>query len=207
MTPGFMDEMLTAAEQTGWALLPDAARSAIEAAGPAPRLVAHLILVHDAAAMIVAALRRSWPMLDLDWESVAVGAAIHDIGKAFASAELTGPGKTHEPLGEAFLLEFGLAERLARHARTHGLAVDDETLVTEDLLVILADKLWRGARKSELEDRLALDLSHHSSLDYWDVYPPLLDLCELVSDRADERLSWQSLYPTRTENAGDVEGP
>ena len=196
MVSSVIEQILIDAELHGWRSLPESACHALEESDAPPRLIAHLVLVHDAAASLIASVRSMWPQVNLDWEAIAIGASIHDIGKAFVNGELVGPGKSHERLGESFLLELGFAERFARYARTHGLPANDETLVGEDLLVILADKVWKGYRNSELEERVALMLSGQAGLDYGDVYPALLDLCELVANGAEQRLIWRSRQAT-----------
>jgi hypothetical protein len=61
-----------------------------------PRLVAHGAVVHDVALRLVDALATRWPTVAIDRDSVAFGAAIHDIGKVQYPEELTGPGHHHE---------------------------------------------------------------------------------------------------------------
>lgn len=78
-----------------------------------PRLVAHLLLVHDVACELVAWVSRHHPSVALDPEAVLFGAATHDIGKVLHPNELSGPGSAHEPAGYALLRERGVSERLA----------------------------------------------------------------------------------------------
>ncbi len=115
-----------------------------------PRLVAHLTLVHDVAVRLVSLLRKRWPQLSVDAQAVAFGASLHDVGKAVVQQELSQPGHRHEALGEELLLARGVAPALARFARTHAEA-PHEGLSLEDLLVTLADKVWKGAREESLE--------------------------------------------------------
>jgi HD superfamily phosphodiesterase len=61
-----------------------------------PRLIAHLIVVHDVAVTLVRQINVAWPTLTYDQESVLIGAAIHDVGKTIYTNELTGPGNQHE---------------------------------------------------------------------------------------------------------------
>ncbi|WP_431962932.1 hypothetical protein [Actinacidiphila sp. bgisy160] len=79
------------------------------------------------------------------------GAATHDIGKALHVAELSAPGSAHERAGRAQLLAQGVTPRLARFAATHG-SWTDAAVTMEDLLVSVADKVWKGKRVTELED-------------------------------------------------------
>jgi hypothetical protein len=89
---------------------------------------------------------------------VLFGAATHDIGKTVHPGELSGPGSTHEQAGYQLLLDHGVAETMARFARTHA-AWTGPNITIEDLLVSLADKIWKAKRVPDLEqlvlDRLA----------------------------------------------------
>src|SRR3712207_3473307 len=72
-----------------------------------PRLIAHLTLVHDVACSLVEESRQRLPGLELDAESVAFGAATHDIGKALHPSELLSAGGEHEAEGERLLKSIG----------------------------------------------------------------------------------------------------
>lgn len=179
-------------EARGWAQIPASARRAIEAANAPGRLAAHLILVHDVAAKIADWFEDRWSDLSVDWDAVRFGAAVHDIGKAVELAELVEAGSRHEAAGQRFLVEFGLELELARFAVTHGLDASDPDLGLEDLFVILADKVWKGVRVAELEDRISVEISDELDLDLWDVHVSMLDLLDALAAGADERLSWQT---------------
>jgi hypothetical protein len=79
-----------------------------------------------------------------DRAAVLFGAATHDIGKIVHVAELSGPGSRHEAEGQQLLLAAGVEPRLARFAATH--ASWHPGIETEDLLVSLADKVWKAKR-------------------------------------------------------------
>ncbi|MFE8602019.1 HD domain-containing protein [Archangium violaceum] len=130
--------------------LPDPAARILDELRAPPRLVAHLTLVHDVAGRLVSALRKRWPRLSFDAEAVAFGAALHDVGKAVVREELSQPGDRHEALGEQLLLSRGVPAHLARFARTHAQS-EREALALEDLLVTLADKVWKGTRDEPLD--------------------------------------------------------
>lgn len=169
--------------------LPGRADHLLRLVGAPPRLGAHLRAVHDVAARIL-----DWPVLRdaiLDREAVLFGAATHDIGKSLHPGELSGPGTAHEQAGHRLLLEYGVEERLARFARTHG---DwGEGVELEDLLVSLADKIWKGKRVPDLEqlvvDRLA------GPRQPWEIFMELDDLITHVTGGADARLAFQADYP------------
>lgn len=127
--------------------LPDEVIELLGAVNAPSRLVAHLKLVHDTAATVLRSLRERWPALPIDTDAVLFGAATHDIGKACCHAELTAPGHEHELIGERLLLDAGITPERARFARTHG---KWEEGALEDLLVALADKVWKGKRDETL---------------------------------------------------------
>ena len=118
-----------------------------------PRLVAHLILVHDVASKLVEQLSQTFPNVTFDKNEVLFGAATHDLGKALDIAELVQPGKEHERHGVQLLLDMGIPENRARFAYTHGNWNTTQNITLEDLLVALADKCWKGKRVDELETR------------------------------------------------------
>lgn len=159
-----------------------------------PRLTAHLTLVHDAAVKLVRGIRRAYPGLLFDEEAVLFGAATHDIGKALLPAELTGRGSTHEERGAEILTQLGIPDSLARFARTHGSwKSPDATL--EDLLVSLADKIWKGARQDDLEMILVGRISRAISMPEWEVFSALDTILFDLEADADARLAWQSKFP------------
>jgi hypothetical protein len=162
-------------EDPGFAPLPPRARELLESLGAPPRLGAHLRLVHDVAVTLT-----GW-----------VRAATHDIGKILHPAELSGPGSLHEAAGYSLLLSQGIEEASARFARTHG-SWDAADVTLEDLLVSLADKVWKGKRVPELEQRVATRLGGPA----WETFLALDDELERIAAGADARLAFQAAYPT-----------
>lgn len=130
----------------------------------------------------------------VDEAAICFGAATHDIGKTVRPSELSEPGKTHEEAGQNLLLEHNVSPSHARFAVTHGLSVDAETLNTEDLVVALADKCWKGKRVNRLEERLARELASTNGLEFFDVLLKLSDLTEAIAEQASHRLSWQNKH-------------
>jgi len=171
----------------GYRALPrEAAQLLFEIAAP-PRLVAHHILVHDVAIRLLDALAAS---LEVDTDVVAFGAATHDIGKALFPAELSGAGNQHERAGRDWMIERGIAPSLARFAHTHGLPVGDEKLELDDLLVVLADKCWKGKRVASLEERVARAAARER--DFFAVFLEVDTAVEHIAAAAGARLAWQS---------------
>ncbi|WDI43719.1 hypothetical protein [Bremerella sp. P1] len=157
-----------------------------------PRLVAHLILVHDVSVDLVEGLRQRFPDLDFDQEAVCFGAGSHDLGKALERNrnELTGPGSKHEEDGPALLEEHGVEPRLARFAGTHG-AWSRQELPIEDLLVALCDCIWKGQRLEELEKQVINKITEQTGIEQWEVFSEIDALLEEIGSQGDERLAFQ----------------
>lgn len=174
--------------------LPDRAAALLRDLGAPPRLAAHLRLVHDVACRLLDRLAGHYPDVAVDQEAVRFGAAVHDIGKTLHTAELSGPGSDHEQAGLRLLLEHGVAEPMARFARTHA----DWTspgITLEDLLVSLADKIWKAKRVPELE-RLVIDrLAAASGQEPWEVFMALDTVLTDLAEDADRRLAFQNSHP------------
>ncbi|WP_323747891.1 HD domain-containing protein [Catenulispora rubra] len=171
--------------------LPPGAVEVLRAVGAPPRLVAHLRAVHDVAAQLVAwAAERGLPV---DAEAVLFGAATHDIGKALHPAELSGPGAEHEAAGRDLLLRHGISPELAKFAAGHARWDADTTL--DELLVSLADKVWKGKRVAELEDLVAARLVAASGREAWEEFLELDAVLSVVGEGADERLAYQAGFP------------
>lgn len=179
--------------------LPDRARELLEALDAPPRLAIHLRLVHDTAHRLVEWTGRNHPAVTVDREAVLFGAATHDIGKTIHVEELSGPGSGHEPAGWALLVARGVEERLARFARTHASWTGTDIGV-EDLLVSLADKVWKAKRVPDLEQLLVDRFTAVSGDPGWLVYLALDDELDLIAASADHRLAIQSSHPITTRS-------
>lgn len=153
------------------------ARALLVELGAPARLLRHVDLVLEAGERLVAGLG------PLDAEAVRVGILLHDCGKIEHPAELDGPGDRHEAAGEALLLARGVPADVARICRTHARWEEAETL--EELVVALADKLWKGTRVQALEDRVVAWVAG----DRWDERVRLDDLFEAIADGGAERLA------------------
>ncbi len=193
-TTNLVDSVSAEARAFGLAPVPDEALCLFGAWCASPRLIAHLYLVHDVASQLTAALRRSFPKVLIDVETVRFGAVIHDLGKAMHPSELTAPGKLHEVAGEARLLEEGIPVSRARFARTHGLPADSPGLELEDLVVMTADKIWKGRRLDTLEERLTETLSAAAECEFWSAWPVVSALLDSLAEGSDARLTWQARF-------------
>lgn len=176
-------------------LLPGRAASLLEELQAPPRLAAQVRLVHDVAWRLADWTDARHPVLDYDREAMLFGAATHDIGKALFPAEITGPGSAHEEADRRLLLSHGIRPGLARFAATHA-AWDSPGTGTEDLMVSLADKIWKNKRVSDLEDLLVARLAQASGHEPWDEFAALDTLLEAIGGDADDRLAFQASFPT-----------
>lgn len=167
--------------------LPDRAAALLESVDAPARLTAHLRVVHDVACHVLDWLEARYPAVAVDREAVRFGAATHDIGKVLHPAELSGPGSRHEPAGHALLLEHGVEERLARFARTHA-SWAEPGIELEDLLVSLADRIWKAHRVPELENLVVARLPGEP----WAAFMALDELIDRIATDADWRIAYQS---------------
>jgi hypothetical protein len=174
--------------------LPPSVEQLLAAHGASPRLKAHLTLVHDVADSLTERIRAAWPDVTFDKAAVLFGAAIHDVGKVVHPQELQGPGHAHEEAGVRLLVRSGIAEHLARFARTHG-QWKEQDAAFEDLLVALADKIWKGKRDDALEQSVVDAVAVRSGDEVWKVWLQMDDLLSDLADSADDRLSWQAATP------------
>ncbi|HEX2314152.1 MAG TPA: HD domain-containing protein [Thermomonospora sp.] len=188
-----LDRALTA---PGLRPLPDEVAGLLRELEAPARLAAHLRAVHDVAWHLLDWLAAAHPRVRVDRDAVVFGAATHDIGKAVHTAELSGPGAEHERAGHALLLERGVEERLARFARTHA-SWSGPDVTLEDLLVSLADKVWKAKRVPDLEQRVVEHLAAASGLPPWQAFLDLDDVLDRIAAEADHRLAFQNAHPVR----------
>ncbi|WP_330461255.1 HD domain-containing protein [Streptomyces sp. NBC_00820] len=158
-----------------------------------PRLVAHLRAVHDVAAQLALWTEQHCPRLEFDTSAVLFGAATHDVGKAVHLAELSGPGARHEEAGRELLLAEGVEARLARFAGTHASWTAPDITV-EDLLVSLADKVWKNKRVPELEDLVVARLAGADGRPAWQWFMELDEVLTAIGEGAERRLAYQMSY-------------
>ena len=171
--------------------LPDEVQQLLIRLNAPPRLVAHLVLVHDAAFQILEAFQNRWPDLPIDRDAVLFGAATHDIGKVLHPNELVGPGRRHEQDGPTLLEQAGFSPARSRFARTHGTWKQEPHIALEDLVAALADTCWKGSRNDALEMTLATRISELLGVENWGAFSALDEIVSEIASRADERLAWQ----------------
>ncbi|MFC9846355.1 HD domain-containing protein [Streptomyces sp. NPDC060223] len=174
--------------------LPDRVAELLESLDAPPRLAAHLRAVHDVAHQLVDWVEERQPALRFDREAVLFGAATHDIGKTVHVGELSGLGSAHEEAGRELLLANGFSAGLARFAGTHA-AWGGPDIGIGDLLVSVADKVWKNKRVAELADLVVGRLSEASGRTTWEEFLALDDFLVAVGEGADRRLAFQAAYP------------
>jgi hypothetical protein len=156
--------------------------------GAPPRLVRHGELVAEAAIDLVDELEDLGVPVDREW--VLSAAVLHDAGKVAPPEELRAPGSSHEPRGEERLLAAGVAPHVARCCRSHA-SWSGPDLALEELLVALADKLWKGSRVDDLELRVIDRVAIARAQSRWDVFERLDARFEAIARRGPARLDRQ----------------
>ena len=163
----------------------EAARKLLVDLDAPPCLLRHVELVGEAAELLLAKLALLGAPLRTNL--IRVGVVLHDVGKIVHPAELDGGGAEHEPAGEALLLKSGVSPELARicmsHARWRHMQVS-----LEELIIALADKLWKGVRDSELEERVTDLVASNLALDRWEMFVELDTAFEDIAGDGADRL-------------------
>jgi hypothetical protein len=153
--------------------------------GASPRLIIHVKLVAEASELLIAKLRS----LDIgfDISFVRLGVAFHDAGKILHPEELQIKGVNHEASGEQLLITNGIDSKLARCCRSHGQWQTMECTL-EELLIALADTLWKGKRSQDLENLFVKRLSKQYSMDYWELFMEMDACFEKIAEDGYSRL-------------------
>lgn len=154
--------------------------------GASPQLMQHVRLVGEAAEILISQFQKLGISFDLDW--IRSGVAFHDVGKILHPSELIEKGNEHEKAGEMLLLSQGVDPKIARCCRSHGQWQKIECEF-EELVVALADNLWKGKRNTELENKVITKVAAMYKQDYWNVFVELDDGFEKVAAGGDLRLS------------------
>jgi HD domain len=157
----------------------------LEELGASPQLILHVKLVGEAAELLITKLTQL--AIQFDARFVRLGVAFHDAGKILHPAELSSKGNYHEVAGESLLIANGLDPTLARCCRSHGRWQTLECSL-EELIVALADTLWKGKRNTRLEELVIAKLAVIADRDYWDLFVELDSCFETIAIDGDSRL-------------------
>jgi hypothetical protein len=153
--------------------------------GAPEHLILHVQLVGEAAELLIAKLQSLRIPVDKKW--VRLGVVFHDVGKILHPEELLLKGNCHEAAGEQLLLDRGVDPKLARCCRSHGQWQTLECSL-EELLVALADKLWKGQRIPQLEELVVDRLELLGNRDYWDLLTKMDSCFETIAGGGVDRL-------------------
>jgi hypothetical protein len=161
------------------------ARALLVDLGAPEKLLTHGLLVLEAADALLAEVHARG--VTLDETLVRMGAMLHDAGKTAHPNELVGGGARHEGAGRALLLERGVDPAIARCCVSHA-QWSTMTCSLEELLVALADALWKGVRRPELEQRVIAEVAASLRVDPWSLFVELDSCFERIADGGAERL-------------------
>jgi hypothetical protein len=153
--------------------------------GAPHRLICHVKLVGEAAEVLIAKLRQL--QVPVDEHFVRLGVAFHDAGKILHPEELIAKGTNHEAVGEKLLIANGVDPSLARCCRSHG-QWDTMDCCFEELLVALADTLWKGKRNAQLEGEVIQRIAALGQKDYWELFVEMDGCFEAIAAKGDVRL-------------------
>ena len=87
-----------------------------------------------------------------------------------------------------------MPEEKAKFAASH--AVWSEKSTIEELVVSLADKVWKGCLIQDLEDLLIEKIATETKIEHWRIFSLLDSIIEDITRDADERLSFQNNFST-----------
>jgi HD domain len=154
--------------------------------GASPHLIQHVKLVGEAAEKLILQFQQLAFQFDPDW--IRLGVAFHDVGKILHPLELTEKGTQHEAAGEMLLLSQNIDPKIARCCRSHGQWQQLECSF-EELVVALADNLWKGKRNTELEHQVITKIAAICDRDYWDIFVDLDSGFEEIAAKGNSRLA------------------
>jgi hypothetical protein len=153
--------------------------------GASYRLICHVKLVGEAADVLIAKLQQL--QVPVDDRFVRLGVAFHDTGKILHPEELSAKGTHHEAAGERLLIANGVDPNLARCCRSHG-QWQTMDCSFEELLVALADNLWKGKRNAPLEDEVIQRIVTFGQKDYWEIFMEMDACFEAIAAEGHSRL-------------------
>lgn len=154
------------------------------------QLIKHLNIVSNVAKDISSYLFKL--NIKHNQELVICGAGLHDFGKISFPNELSGPGSNHEEKGKELLLKQNISADIAQCCVSH--AKWQETNKLEELIIALADKLWKGQRNPELELKVIDLIAKMKNQDRWDLFGDMDLYFESIADNGSIRLEDSRVY-------------
>ena len=151
-----------------------------------PRLIRHVYLVGEAADLLIHKFHQI--NLAFDENFVRLGVIFHDVGKIIYPQELVAQGNHHETEGEKLLISKGVNPLLARCCVSHARWKTMECSL-EELIIALADKLWKGKRELDLEKLVIERISNSINQDFWSLFMELDSYFESIASQGEERLN------------------
>jgi putative nucleotidyltransferase with HDIG domain len=159
----------------------------LKSLGASERLMQHAQVVAEAADRLMQELKGLG--VSFDAHVVELGAVLHDAGKTRNAEELSASGSMHQQAGQALLLAHGVQPEVARCCASHGHGAWNLPDVSfEELVVALADKLWKGRREAGLELMVVDEVAARLGASRWDVFERLDTAFELIAADGPERL-------------------
>jgi hypothetical protein len=153
--------------------------------GASHRLICHVKLVGEAADVLIAKLQQL--QVSVDDRFVRLGVAFHDTGKILYPEELSAKGTHHEAAGEKLLIANGVNPSLTRCCRSHSQWQTIDCSF-EELLVALADTLWKGKRNAQLEGEVIQRIATLGQKDYWETFMEMDACFEAIAAEGHSRL-------------------
>lgn len=164
---------------------PEDAYRLLEELGAPAHLLQHARLVHGVLEELISFV--SPDVSHLRTQEMRLGAILHDVGKVHHTEELHRSGNLHEAKGKELLLARGVQPEVAAYCTSHA-RWDDEDRTLEELMVSLADKLWKGKRVALLEQKFVALLEQTHPLDSWELLIACDNLFEAIADQSTTRL-------------------
>ncbi|MBI5930905.1 MAG: HD domain-containing protein [Chloroflexi bacterium] len=152
--------------------------------GASQSLIRHAELVSEVAELLI--LHLTGLGLELDAQLVRLGCIVHDAGKIVYPEELEKEGQLHTLAGYNLLIEHGVSQQIAHFCLAHA---DWQDAIPEELMVALADKLWKGKRHPPLEELIIRRISDTTGQDFWTVFMDLDALFETSAEAGPQRLA------------------
>ncbi len=159
--------------------------SLLKKLGAKDRLLTHSKLVGEASEILILKLKELG--LNINENLVRIGVVVHDAGKIVHPDELTQSGNQHGQAGFELLLKNNVQPEIARFCLSHARWRETECSF-EELLVALADNLWKGKREEELELMVVDKTAKKIGENRWDIFTEMDSCFESIAADGPNRL-------------------